>query len=79
MLDRWRSPSTFIEYPATWRIRSSVAQLDLTVEPVLAGQEHTGSILYWEGAMRVDGSSRGEPASGRGYMELAGYRAATDD
>jgi len=28
---------------------------------------------YWEGAVRVQGSAGGRPASGRGYVELVGY------
>jgi predicted secreted hydrolase len=74
--DRWRSRQTGADYPARWRVVSRAAGVDLVVEPQLASQEHTGSVIYWEGAVRVEGTSRDLPVTGRGYVELTGYGEA---
>jgi predicted secreted hydrolase len=29
--------------------------------------------VYWEGAVRVEGTRAGEPLSGFGYLEMTGY------
>ena len=42
--------------------------LDLEVQPLLADQELGGATRYWEGAVRVSGTTEG-----RGYVELTGY------
>lgn len=76
VLDRWRSPRSGALYPSGWRIRVPGAGLDLTVAPVLADQELDLPRLgfrYWEGAVDVEGESRGRPVTGRGYGELTGY------
>lgn len=73
VLDRWESPRSGAVYPAGWRIRVPSADLDLAVEPLVPDQELDVSIRYWEGAVRVDGTSRGRPVRGRGYVELTGY------
>jgi predicted secreted hydrolase len=31
------------------------------------------SFPYWEGAVRVSGTSTGVPISGLGYLEMTGY------
>lgn len=72
VLSRWRSDDG-TDYPARWRIQIPSAQLDVEVQPVLADQELHGSVRYWEGAVDVHGSHRGQRVQGRGYMELAGY------
>jgi len=68
MLERWKSPRSGAVYPAKWRLRIPSADLDLTIEPLLADQELDVSFRYWEGAVRIAGSSRG-----RGYVEMTGY------
>lgn len=72
-LDRWRSPETGVVYPSGWRLSSQTAGVDLRVEPLVASQEHTDSVLYWEGAVAVEGTSGGARAGGSGYVELTGY------
>ena len=62
VLDRWKG------YPAGWRLRIPSEKIDLTIEPLLADQELDVSFRYWEGAVRIEGTSRG-----RGYVELTGY------
>ena len=74
VLDWWTSPDSGARYPSGWRISVPEAQLVLTVEPVLRDQELDLSVLYWEGAVDIEGTRAGEPVSGRGYVELTGYR-----
>ncbi len=73
VLDRWESPRSGAVYPSRWRLRIPSANLDLTVEPLIEDQELDVSIRYWEGAVRIEGTSRGRPVRGRGYVELTGY------
>lgn len=73
-LGEWVSPHTQCTYPQKWKVR--VGDLNLVVTPVLADQEinvdeafiPSGFRSYWEGAAIVSGD-----ASGRAYVELAGY------
>jgi len=73
VLDHWTSPRSGARYPARWRVRVPAEDLDLTVTPLLADQELDVSFRYWEGAVAVDGTHRGTPVDGRGYVELTGY------
>ncbi len=63
----WDSPNSGCSYPMGWQLR--VRDLALTVTPVLEDQElvHERE-TYWEGASTVSGD-----ATGRAYVELAGY------
>jgi predicted secreted hydrolase len=72
-LATWRSPHSGIEYPAGWRISLPNESIELTVEPLMAEQEHTGAIAYWEGAVQISGEHAGHPVGGFGYVELTGY------
>lgn len=73
-LGEWTSPHTQCTYPQKWNIR--VGDLNLTVTPVIADQELStdNAFLpaklraYWEGVAIVSGD-----ATGRAYVELAGY------
>ncbi|HSD28914.1 MAG TPA: lipocalin-like domain-containing protein [Vicinamibacteria bacterium] len=71
-LDHWTSPESGGRYPSLWRVRVPSAGLDLLVEPRLDDQEMRTSFVYWEGAVRVSGSSPAA-SSGQGYVELTGY------
>lgn len=71
--DRWQSPETGVVYPAGWQLTSRAAAVELEIEPRVAAQEHAGSVLYWEGAVAVEGTSAGVAIDGRGYVELTGY------
>jgi predicted secreted hydrolase len=67
----WKSPHTGAVYPAGWQITINTGDalpLQLKLTPLLSDQELTGSISYWEGAVRIGGD-----ASGYGYAELTGY------
>jgi predicted secreted hydrolase len=72
-LDRWRSKESGGDYPSGWRITAPAAGLDVRVTPWVADQELRVSFVYWEGAVRVEGTSGGAPVTGHGYVELTGY------
>jgi predicted secreted hydrolase len=68
----WESEATGGIYPLEWDISVPRWNIDIRVSPVLDDQEmdtraSTG-IVYWEGAMNIDGSH-----DGLGYMELTNY------
>jgi predicted secreted hydrolase len=68
----WTSPRSGTVYPVAMEIETGGKTW--RIEPLMDDQEldaraSTGTI-YWEGAVRVEGSS-GE--QGRGYLELTGY------
>jgi len=74
---RWVSPTTGIEYPASWHIQVPGAGLDIALEPTMAGQEldtrATTGVVYWEGSQRVTATLDGIPIKGEAYVELTGY------
>jgi len=72
-LGYWKSPESGSRYPSRWRMRLPSEGLELEVVPRIADQELRTSIRYWEGAVGVRGTSRGEPVEGDGYVELTGY------
>jgi predicted secreted hydrolase len=71
---QWQSPVSGARYPLDWQIVIPSAQLDLRAEPWLDAQEMQLNFAYWEGAVKVTGTSGGVPVSGNGYVELTGYR-----
>jgi predicted secreted hydrolase len=71
--DRWTSPTTGARYPIAWRLGIPGYRTELVIEPVLENQEVDLSVRYWEGAVRANGASAGEPITAVGYLELAGY------
>jgi predicted secreted hydrolase len=72
----WTSPLGGTVYPAGWVLRVPSEGVDLTLTPRVANQEMDVSFRYWEGALEVRGTSRGDPVTGRGYAELTGYAEA---
>jgi len=72
-LESWRSPESGARYPSRWRLRLPSEGLELDVIPRAADQELRTAVRYWEGAVGVRGTSRGEPVEGEGYIELTGY------
>jgi predicted secreted hydrolase len=69
----FRSPEKGAEYPARWRLEVPSEELVLDIEPLLPDQELRASFTYWEGAVRLAGTSRGRPLAGQGFVELTGY------
>jgi predicted secreted hydrolase len=73
VLSTWRSPRSGTTYPARWRFSVPSRQLVLEITPAQADQELPVAVLYWEGAVRIQGTRAGQPITGRGYVELTGY------
>jgi predicted secreted hydrolase len=69
----WTSPHGGAVYPARWKLSVPSRRLSLDITPAQADQELSVSVRYWEGAVRLSGSSAGGPVEGRGYVELTGY------
>jgi len=68
----WKSSKSGATYPMGWRVEVPSQHIALDLEPLLKDQElltkgSTG-VTYWEGAVSVSGSARGE-----GYVEMTGY------
>jgi predicted secreted hydrolase len=63
-------------YPGGWQLSIPRLALDLTVTPLIPGQEMALTFRYWEGAVRVRGRRGGSPVRGAGYVELTGYTPA---
>lgn len=69
----WTSGFSQGRYPSKWQVTSDVGDFDLTLTPVIADQEMRVSFTYWEGAVDIEGTSKGEPVRGRGFVEMTGY------
>jgi predicted secreted hydrolase len=69
----WTSPRSGGRYPSGWRLRIASQALDLKLTPYLADQELPLTTVYWEGAVKVEGTAGGRPIGGNGYVELTGY------
>ena len=73
VLDMWDSPLGG-EYPSEWRMRIPSEGLEMKITPYINNQEMNVSVRYWEGAVRIEGtSSDGQAISGNGYVEMTGY------
>ena len=77
VLSYWKSNKSAGRYPAAWRMRVDSAAIDVTVNPLVAGQElittSSTSITYWEGAVAGKGTPQEKEAAVEGYVELTGY------
>jgi predicted secreted hydrolase len=71
----WTSPGSGDRYPARWRLRVPLADINLTVTPRVSDQEMRLSVRYWEGAVEVAGQAAGKPVAGQGYLEMTRYEA----
>ncbi len=72
----FRAPSG-AAYPVRWTIRIPGMQLALDVTTPLENQELStrgAGVSYWEGVIDVSGTSGGSAVTGRGYLEMTGYR-----
>lgn len=76
VLDFWKSPTSGARYPSRWRLVLPGEALELHVVPRVADQELRTAVRYWEGAVSVEGTSRGRAVDGEGYVELTGYEPA---
>ena len=73
----WASPKSEALYRIDWQIDIPSDDTSLRVIPLMDDQElvttRSTGIAYWEGAVRVEGTWKGQPITGRGYVELTGY------
>ncbi len=76
-LSTWQSNTSGATYPASWKIAIPSADMQLTLKPYVADQENRVSIVYWEGAVEINGESHGATVRGSGYVEMTGYVVAT--
>ena len=76
-LDTWTSPTSKATYPHRWQISTPSLGLSLKLTPLLADQElrttRSTQVTYWEGAVSVEGTEKGQAIKGQGYVELTGY------
>ncbi len=76
-VNQWESPRSKAVYPSGWIVELPESNIYLKVTPLLKDQELStiGStqVVYWEGAVEVDGIKDGRSVTGRGYAELTGY------
>jgi predicted secreted hydrolase len=74
----WTSPASGATYRLDWDIEIPGLDAFLRVRPVMDGQElvttRSTGIAYWEGAVEIEGTWRGQSVHGHGYVELTGYR-----
>jgi predicted secreted hydrolase len=79
VLDRWASPRNKGVYPIKWRLSAPSLGVNVTVTPVFPDQEldtaKSTGVIYWEGAVRADGTVFGGPVKAKGYVEMTGYAA----
>ncbi len=77
VLRTWKSPHSQATYPAGWQIAIPRQQLILRLTPVLDDQElmtmKSTRVTYWEGLVDAEGTYRGQPIKGQGYVEMTGY------
>ncbi|MEJ2718704.1 MAG: lipocalin-like domain-containing protein [Deltaproteobacteria bacterium] len=76
----WTSPHTKAVYPSGWRVEIPGRNIALKITPLVQDQELSSGastgIIYWEGAVRAQGSRDGKEIKGKGYVELTGYARA---
>ncbi len=75
----WTSPATGIVYPMGWELRVEPLTLELALTPAQQDAEYPrsryGPPSYWEGAVSLAGAIDGSPVTGKGFVELVGYRS----
>ena len=73
----WRSPHSKGVYPSGWEISVPSEQIKLRLTPTVQDQEIGANsligVIYWEGSVAIEGTDRGQPVKGNGYVELTGY------
>ncbi len=74
---QWVSQQSGTTYPAGWTLEVPKHGIRLKVTPEMANQElhnlRSISTSYWEGSVKVSGTVKGKPVTGKGYVELVGY------
>jgi len=69
---KWHSKKTGNSYPVFWNLKIPSKKIDLNISSIVNNCEVdarlTTYLIYWEGAVNVEGSH-----TGQGFMELQGY------
>ena len=77
VLAQWKSSKSKAIYPSQWRVKVLGHRIELVLTPTVKDQElitqESTRVTYWEGSVRVEGKSQGDPIKGMGYVELTGY------
>lgn len=60
-------------WPVEWEMR--LDEFELSVTPVMDGQEHAFASPTWSGLVRVDGQRGDQELTGMGTLQLSGYAA----
>ncbi|MDT8448227.1 MAG: lipocalin-like domain-containing protein [bacterium] len=71
---QWTSGASKTRYPAGFLVQAPEGQLRLT--PWRADQElrtPVAGMIYFEGAVEVEGQWQGQAVTGQGYLEMTGY------
>ncbi|MGA9770596.1 MAG: lipocalin-like domain-containing protein [Blastocatellia bacterium] len=73
----WRSGESGASYPINWTIDLPRHDLRLSVNAAFDDQElratESTGVTYWEGSVKVEGTSGDKKIAGRGYLEMTGY------
>ena len=76
----WTSPASGASYPVQWDLRIPAAGIELSIAAAVDAQElrtrQSTNVTYWEGSVRLEGTARGTPVRGVGYLEMTGYSGA---
>jgi predicted secreted hydrolase len=77
--DRTYAAPSGARYPVSWQVAIPSLQLALDISTPLESQELQtpgAGIAYWEGMIDVRGTARGRTVTGRGYLEMTGYKGS---
>jgi predicted secreted hydrolase len=77
--NRTYSAPSGARYPMSWQVAIPSQQIALDISTPLESQELQtpgAGIAYWEGMIDVRGTARGRVTSGRGYLEMTGYKGS---
>jgi geranylgeranyl pyrophosphate synthase/predicted secreted hydrolase len=72
----WISSRTFVSYPISWKFEIPEMNIYLSITANFPEQEFITILsppALWEGSVKVEGSFRGVPVSGHGYIERNGF------
>jgi geranylgeranyl pyrophosphate synthase/predicted secreted hydrolase len=77
----WQSSQTFVEYPIRWTLKIPGAGLELDVKAAFKDQEVMTLIAknsFYEGRVHVEGTRKGKPIQGLGFVERSGLGLTED-
>ena len=78
VLDFWQTPDSALTYPSRWSLYIPEKELVLEISPHISDQELNVAVRYWEGAVKIKGTSKDKEVYGNGYVELTGYNEQKD-